>query len=418
MILASGTTYMVDLGASNTSDKIGVTATTFTGTTPTNGMANVGGRLALAYTPALRANDLFTILTAQGGVTGAFQTPDRALCDPDAKVIYSANAVQLLIQAGLYSNVVAPGSEIQVAYAKLLDSNRGGSGGFSALYGPLDLQNAATIQSTLTGLAPTTETTIGSIATASIDTTSSFFRDRLSQLDPSELGGTLAHYGQPTQVAALNLNGMGGVSAMGFGGASVLNDSAQPLVETGKLPETMAAFVAGGNIDGDAAAMRGSPAAGRDSTTAGMSRRGIESQVGDDAALGFALSYSRVDGDGAFGGQTARSTSYQGTLYGKLKTAHGITLDTQVSAGLLDATPSVWWASSAPPYTLTSSSQALVFNTETGLGKDFDLGSLRITPRAAFRTTHIGFHLAPETGGPMALTYNRVSFDSAEGAAG
>ncbi|RYE76104.1 MAG: trypsin-like serine protease, partial [Oxalobacteraceae bacterium] len=75
VILASGGTYMVDLSGTGASDLIRVQATTFTGTTPTNGVANIGGRLTIGFTDALRAGQTYTILTAEGGLTGTFQTP-------------------------------------------------------------------------------------------------------------------------------------------------------------------------------------------------------------------------------------------------------------------------------------------------------------------------------------------------------
>lgn len=430
VILSSGTTYMVDIAGAGSSDKIAVAATTFSGSqvttgqkvaealVPTNGIANIGGRVQVNFTNAVRANDLYTILTAEGGVTGTFLTPAAISAILTPKFIYSANAVQMQIQAGLYTSVVDRNSSVQGVYATLLDQNRGGPSGASGLYATLDLQSVATIRAALDALAPTTETIGDSTATATVETTTGFFTDRLSEMNPSNLGGTFARYGAPTQVAALNLNGMGGISGMGFGGASVMNDSSEPMMQASSLPETMAAFVAGGYIDGDSSAMRGSPVTGRDNYNGWYVAGGIETQVDDSAAIGFALTYSRVDGTGAMVGQTARSTTYLGTLYGKYVASGGLAVDTQFSAGLLDNYTKRSVSFLGTPYTLTSDDHALVINSEVGIGKDFDLTNVKVTPRVAFRGTHVELTPTAETGGPMALQYNRVSLDSAQGRAG
>ncbi len=409
LILASGTTYLADLGNSGASDKIAVTAA---------GQANLGGRVLFNWNSNLRAGNTFTILTAAGGITpgSTFQSPAPITAILAPKFIYTTNAVQVQIVASNYSAIIDPNSTVQLQYAILLDRNRSLASKYDALYGPLDLQNAATIRATLEALAPTTETTLDSIATASVDSTAGFFRDRLAGMHPDNMGGTFARYGQPTQVAALNFNGMGGISAMGYDGRGVVrSDSSQPMVQAGKLPDDMAAFVAGGYINGDSAAMNHSLASmGRDTFNGWYVSGGLETQVDEDGALGFALSYTRVDGTGALAGQSARTTAYQGTLYGKLE-SKGVTLDAQVSAGVLDGTTRRSISFVGTPYTLSSSDHALIVNTEVGLAKDFDLGMVALTPRAAFRGTHIGLTPTAETGGPMALQYDRLALDSAQG---
>ena len=104
LILASASTLLVDVGPSATSDMLAVVKTT-----TTDGIANVGGRVGFAPVAGhtIRAGDLYTIVTAQGGVTGAFSAPAALSAILTPQFVYSAAAVQARIVAGRYADVVA-----------------------------------------------------------------------------------------------------------------------------------------------------------------------------------------------------------------------------------------------------------------------------------------------------------------------
>jgi hypothetical protein len=144
----------------------------------------------------------------------------------------------------------------------LLDGDRLGSyNALAGLYGPLDLQNAATIRSTLESWAPRTETLKTALGTAATDNMARFYRDRLEALGNNDLGGTVAIIGQPLSVMA-NLNNVGPMGSYepGVAGAAQVNN-----VSTGKVPEDVSVFFAGGYLNGNSAPMATAiPAGGRD----------------------------------------------------------------------------------------------------------------------------------------------------------
>lgn len=413
IVLASASTYMVDFGAGATSDRIAVVANG-AGT----GKANVGGRLVVNIPLAtVRGNTAYTLLSAEGGVTGKFIDPNlpafSLLLTP--KLVYTANAVQLLVQAGNYTNVIDTTNPIQYSYALLLDRNRPNAANYDALYGPLDLQDKATIRSTLSALAPTTETLGQSLGIAGVDNWSGMIRTRIDGMQIGDTGGTLARYGAPTQVAANGINAMnmGGMSAMGFG-ADVRSDAQQPMVQEGVLPDSVNGFLAGGYLTGDSTAMTG--ILNRDDYSGWYAAGGLETSS-DNATVGFALSYTRLDGTGALAGQSAHANLFQGTLYGKMNLG-GATLDAMATAGLLDLHTRRDINFVGTPYTLRGDSGNLVAVTEVGLSKDFDIGSIRVTPRAAGRASHIDFSREAETGGPMALMIDRGAVNSVQARGG
>ncbi len=173
LVMASGSTFAVDLGPSATSDRLAVVAN---GTS--TGLATVGGRVVFSAAGGniIRNNDLYTILTAAGGVTGTFSTTAlSAILTP--QFVYTANSVQTRIVAGSYFPLAL--TPVQRSYAALLDRNRGGTN-VGPLYDFLDLQNAGTIQATLESWAPRTETLKAAIGTTAMDNMSRFFRSRLA----------------------------------------------------------------------------------------------------------------------------------------------------------------------------------------------------------------------------------------------
>jgi uncharacterized protein with beta-barrel porin domain len=404
LMMASGTTYLVDL-ANGTSDLIAVKRVGGTA-----GVADLGGQIALNFTTALRANQTYTILTAEGGFTAnRFAAPSAISAILTPTLSYTANSVLLTVTAGSYTNVVPASNTIAYTFARLLDQNRSRASSFDSLYGPLDLQNAATIISTLSAQAPAVEATVQTVGIAAVDSNSTFIRNRLHSLDPSNLGGTVASYGRPVQVAALGFSPAGG--------ASIASDMAAPtMVQEGALPETMSAFVSGGYLNGDGRSM--TTIGGRDNYDGWYVGGGIEAQVGDNGLIGFAFSYTDLDGTASFAGQTVRSQAYQGTLYAKQVMSGGLTIEGQLTGGMLDTRSRRAVAFLGTPYTLRADDQALIVSGEATIGKDFGGDAFEITPKLGIRNTHIGFGSAVESGGPTALNLTRQEFNSVQGRAG
>lgn len=407
LVMASGSTFAVDLGPSNTSDRLAVVANGMS-----TGAANVGGRVVFSAASGhtIRNNDLYTILTATGGVTGTFTTNAlSAILTP--QFVYSANTVQARIVAGSYFPLGL--TPVQRSFAALLDRNRGGTN-VGPLYDFLDLQNAGTIQATLESWAPRTETLKAAIGTTAMDNMSRFFRSRLAGMDIANgFGGQVATLGNPLQTVSRMSSSQlqPGAPVMSYG-----QDSAET---SAALPETVSVFFAGGYLDGNSASMATAiPFGGDDNYDGYYAAAGIESELGDNAGIGFGLSYTDIDGTTSGVAQNASGKLYQGTLYGKLQSDGGLVLDAQVSAAMFSARTDRTAALGATTYRLQSKDDILALSAEVGLGKTFEAGSLDIGPRVAMRASRLEFTPTIETGGPNALQFDRGRYDSLQGLAG
>lgn len=407
LVMASGSTFAVDIGAPGTSDLLAIVANgTSTGT------ANVGGRVIFSPVSGsnVRANGLYTILTASGGVTGTF-LPSTLSAILTAQFIYNANSVQARIITGNYFPLAT--TPVQRGFASLLDQNRGGTS-LAPLYDYLDFQNLATIQATLESWAPRAETLKTAIGTTAIDNMNRFFRGRLASMDIANgFGGSVATLGNPLQTVSRMSAGQlqSGQPVMGYG-----QDAEE---DSGALPDTVSVFFAGGYLDGQSNSMATAvPFGGDDNYDGYYVAAGVESELGDNAGLGFALSYSDIHGTTGGAPQGATGELYQGTLYGKLQSDSGLTLDTQVSAAMFRAKTERTAVLGPTTYTLTSKDDVLALSGEVGLSKLFDMGSLQIGPRIAGRASQIGFTPTVERGGPPALAFDRGRYDSLQGLAG
>ncbi|MFN3434268.1 MAG: autotransporter domain-containing protein [Sphingomonas sp.] len=410
VILASGSTLLVDVGPNGTSDSLAVVKTT-----TTDGIASIGGRVGFAPVSGymIRYNDVYTIVTAQGGISGTFQTaaPLSAILTP--QFVYSANAVQARIVAGTYASVVA-NTPIQTAFAGLLDRNRASNyNALSGLYGVLDLQNAATIQSTLEGLAPRTTPLKYGMGTVATENMSRFYRQHLAGLDASQpLSGTLTMTGQPLQFASLMASDLPTAQA-------TASDTTSTTVREGVVPENVNVFIAGGYIDGDSRSLADArPFGGRDNFDGFYVVSGIEAKVSDTGVLGFGFGYTKLDGTTGGVAQTARGELFQGTLFAKAQSSTGTVLDAQVSGGVFQATTRRTVAIATATSTLRSRDNALAVSGEVGLAQMFDVGGFQIGPRIAGRVNHIGFTPTVERGGDGALRFDKYDLDSVQGRAG
>lgn len=255
----------------------------------------------------------------------------------------------------------------------------------------------------------TTETTLRGLGTAMVDTQSGLFRDRLQTLDISSAGGTLARIGQPMRVASTSVASGNLLAPNVIGGGNE-----QTAVQEGALPDNMSGFIAGGYVKGDSAAMPASIATARDKFDGWYIAGGIETLLSDKVALGFAVSYSKMDSDGAAAAHSAKANLTQGTLYGKYESESGFTLDAQISAGLLDSQTKRTVAFVGNNYTLRADDNALALTGEVGAGYKINLGGISLKLRAAWRSTYVGFSRTAETGGPVALALDREPVESSQ----
>jgi len=276
----------------------------------------------------VRAGNVYTILTAQGGVTGTFNGTAAISAILTPTFVYNANSVDVRIQAGLYANVVSANSAVQRSYATMLDSSRASAGPtLASLYATLDLQNQATIQGFLESIAPRFESLRTAIGVAETENMSRFYRQRIEEITPGEATGQLAMMGQPLQFAQ--------ASATYGAAAAVESDATANMVQTAAvpLPENMSGYITAGYIDGDSRPMPAAASAGRDQFNGWFFAVGLEREIGDHASGGFSIAYTDLNGQTGGAPQQVGGKLIQGTLYGALRTRTGLRLDGQLSAG-------------------------------------------------------------------------------------
>ncbi len=412
LVLASGSQYFVNVGGNGNSDRIAVVATTFNAANqPTNGSANLGGRVSFSPTAGniIRFGDVYTILTAQGGITGRFATPTAISAILTPELTYSNTTVQARINAGLFANVIDGNSPIQSSFARLLDQNRSQYSQFSDLFGELDLQNQATIRSQLEGFAPHAQNAGAMQSIVATDTTSRFIRNRMLGSGQHNAGGTIAMYGKPVELASLATSNLA---------SDVQSDVGTGMsVQQGVLPDSVAVYLAGGYIDGKGVGLPTATPTGRGDFDGYFIAAGVEAFPDDVSTLGFAMTYSDLDGNTALPTQSASSQLVQGTLYGTRNLGR-LTLDAMVSAGVFEVDTNRQVAVGAASFDLNATDRAFAFQSEAGVGFDAGVGGFSLTPRASARFSRIEFTDTVERGGGPALQYDLGTFDSFQGRAG
>ncbi|WP_230770001.1 S8 family serine peptidase [Sphingomonas sp. Leaf4] len=395
----SGSQLLIDIGASGTSDRL------------VAGTASLGGTLTLRPLDRLpRFGDAYTVLSANGGVTGTFAaaTSFSAILFPELR--YSATQVAATVAARPYASVVAA-TPVQTSYARLLDNNRAAYASLRGTYDLLDLQDVATIRASLEGLAPRAETARRAIGTVSLDNMARFYRERTAAMQPGNFaGGSVAMIGKPLEFAATAVVAPG--QAMSVGDTPITN------VRENVLPDTVSAYLAGGYLKGSGASMPGTFGSDtRDPFDGFYIAGGVEAAVTDTAMLGFGLSYSDIDGERRFG-QVANGELILGTLYGKIGTVTGPALDAQFGAGVFQSQTRRAGTLVGTAVDLRGRDNALALSSEVGASYSLGSEALRIGPRVAIRASRIDFTPIAERGTGPALLIAEDRFTSVQGRAG
>lgn len=410
LVLASGSTLFVDVGASGSSDAVAVT-----------GQASVGGAVAVNNIAGFQTAtpSTYRILTADGGVTQQFSSASNLSPILLSRLSYSANAVDLTIRAQSYRNVIDGNNAVQVGFAGLMDRNRGNAG-LGGLFSFLDFSDTATIQATFDSWAPTTETTVQSMARGFLSNISDFYQNRTSLADRSSNGGTVAVIGRPVQLASASLGGFG-VSAS----PAVLSDAAvnaaDSEVSSGGVNEDMAVYLAGGFVNGDGGSMPlrnpGAGADGDDEFDGFFIAGGLEYYLDESSFIGISAYYSDVDADAVLG-NSAQATTIMGSIYGRSKTFADLVLDARLSVGTYNAETLRNVALGPQAFSLTTDDDSLVYAGEVGLSKELDLMGAIIAPGIRGRAAKVNFSNVSEVGGGPALTIVRPDYASVQGLAG
>jgi hypothetical protein len=401
LIMSSGSTFVVDL-ANTLSDRIDVVANG-----SSTGSANVGGRVLFGRIPgtAVRFGDVFTILTAEGGVTGTFNSGSLSII-LRPEFIYNPNSVQVRVTAVPFASVINSGSRVQSSYAALLDRNRG-NGALNSIYDILDFApDAATIQSTFEALAPRTETLRTAVAIAAVDNNSRLIRERVQGLQPGDLGGRMAYYGKRVETAALNLAGMDTA-----GMATMSDVSVQPQMAETRLPENMAAFLAAGYLDGRSQPMPTAvPFGGNDQFDGFYVAGGLERELNEGGAVAWPCPTPTLRGIRRPAAKAPMGQLFQLSGYAKQNLGRLI-LDGQLSLACWKparAGRATCRARTSPWSPIPARSWR---RSKPGVGTMFG-EAIRFGPRGALRASYIDFGSFTERGGPTALSIDRDAIQS------
>ncbi|AOL94197.1 autotransporter domain-containing protein [Porphyrobacter sp. LM 6] len=398
LVMSSGSTFLVDIGANGVSDRLAV-----------NGLANIGGVVSIGSAITQQVNgqgQRYTILTASDGVSGTFTT--RALSSILSQTfVYEPNAVLMEITAASYNTVIDANDPAQAAYAQLWDQNRP-NGALASLYG-LDFADATTIRSTFRSLAPVNEQAVRSLAGQSINLLQNFNDARLRESDRNKAGGTIAVKGAPLGALEASLSPMRqplGDTMMAFQSSG---DDA--VVTQANLPEDMAIFLSGGFVTGDIGSL---PGFATQSDMSGLLiAGGIEVYPGERTMVGVSGFFSGLDADTPLG-QRVDSDTYAASLYLRHAFEGGPVIDGQISMGSMGFDTSRQVEFLGATQTLESASDDRIVSGALGLSYDLESGIGTISPGIEVRYAKVDLTTARETGGTLALAAARESFTSSQ----
>jgi hypothetical protein len=406
LVMSSGSTFLVDLGPNGVSDQLAV-----------SGLANVGGVVAIGTGVFSQTNGMgqqYTILTADGGVSGAF-TAQNLSALLRQEFIYQSNAVLMEINAASYTTVIDTANPVQDAYAQLFDQNRGNTA-LAGLYA-LDFASVDTIRSTFNGLAPVNEQAVRSLAAQSVNMLQNFNAARLREADKSRAGGKIAVTGRPLELAQLSL--APAIQPMGGAVMGMQQDSETEMREA-NLPENVAIFAAGGLIFGNADSL---PGYTQGSTVSGQLitnstefdgfylSGGVEFYPGENTMLGVSGYYSSLDADTPLN-QRVESDTYAASLYMRHAFPGGPVIDGQFSMGTMGFETRRQVQFLGTPQTLESSSDDLLVSGALGLSYDLESSLGIFSPGIEARIASVNLSTVRETGGTLALTAERERFES------
>ena len=398
LVMSSGTTFLADFTGAGASDRIAVT-----------GAANIGGVVGLGagLTQQVNGNGVrYTILTADGGVTGTFRAATISAI-LSQRFTYQQNAVLMEIAAASYRTVVDTSDPVQAAYADLFDQNRANAA-LAGLYG-LDFASPDTIRSTFTGLAPVNEQAVRSIAGQTVNLLQNFNDGRLREADRSKAGGKIAVTGSPLNVAQAGLSPFG--QPLGMDAMALQSGAEETEMRDANLPEDVALFIAGGFVRGDVDSL---PGFTRQTEISGLFLSGgLEFYPGENTMLGLAGYFNHLEAEAPLG-QEVDSNTYAVSLYMRHKFTDGPVIDGQFAMGSvgMDTTRTVQFLGNSQ--TLTSSSDDLLVSGALGLSYDLETGIGTISPGIEGRYASVDLSTVRENGGLAALSIDRETFKSTQ----
>ncbi|WP_296717806.1 autotransporter domain-containing protein [Erythrobacter sp.] len=396
LVMASGSSFLVDIASSGASDSLAVT-----------GLANVGGRVLLGGGLLSQVNGQsrqYTILTADGGVSGSFD-PVTISAILSQSFTYQETAVLMAIEAASYRTVIDQNDPVQSAYAQLFDQNRPNAA-VAGLYA-LDFAETDTIRATFRNLAPVNEQAVRSMAGQTINLLQNVNDARMREADRSKAGGKIAVTGSPLDVVQAGLSPFG----QPVGAGAMALQSGETELRDANLPESMSIFLAGGLVTGEVDSLPGFRA---DTDVSGLYvSGGVEFYPGANTMLGLAGYFNSLEADAPLG-QQVDSETYAASLYMRHKFTDGPVVDGQLAMGSMGFDTRRRVDVLGTPQDLTSSSDDLLVSGAAGLSYDLDTGIGTVSPGIEARYASVDLGLVREDGGIAALAVEREKFTSTQ----
>lgn len=408
LILTSGSRLFVDISGA-TSDRMIVRANTATGAT---GGASVGGLLNLNFLTTPIYGQTYTVLSAEGGVSGRFTAANDLPGVLYPTISYTASAVNVQIAAESFSRFVDASSPIQVAVGNLLDGARGQAyAALSGIYGVVDVQEGAALGASLESLAPYSAWSAGNLGVIQTETFQSVLSSRISapRSGPDAPRG-LALIGGGVQVAALD--------AAPFAASAVAASSAARDAWVGDWKPGMAGFLAAGASRGEAAQLRGRiVGGGKDDIDSWYVAGGLERTV-DRVTLGGAVGYAQGKADYGGGLSEAKTKQLQLSAYGSVQLGGIGFAGAHVGWSTLDFDTERKVALGGGTLRSEADFDGDVMFAGAEVGLRGSAGGLKITPSVGFNAYRLSIDDYAETGSIAAMSVLARDIQSMQGFVG
>lgn len=402
LVLASGTTVLADITGTGAADRITV-----------NGSANLGGRVAIGglERQVNGQGRVFTILSATGGITGAF-TPTAI--SPILSQVFAVqnNALTMEVRAASYRTVINAADPQQLAYAQLFDQNRPNAA-LSSLYG-LDFASVGAIRDTFSALAPVSEAAVPAVVGQMVNNLQGFYDARLREASRDRSGGRIAVIGAPAHTALAALNPQGQPLGDGLLGLEAQGGASE--ATAGTIREDVGIYVAAGRITGDVAAL---PGFERETEVEGFYLAGgIEVYPGENSLVGVSGWFSAMDAATPLT-QRLESDVFAATVYARHELPTGPVLDAQLSIGSLGVGTrrEVLFLGQAQ-FLTSSTSDHLLVSGALGVSYDLETRFGTFSPGIEGRYASVDLGPVAEQGGTLALAFQRTRFESTQARAG
>lgn len=363
-LLAAENVLQIDVARSG-ADRLAVIADPEAAQPSTGGLI-LGGLLVLNPLAAdrPRAGDRFTIVSAEGGFLNDFDGVADLPGVLRGELVYGANAIDVLIEAGLYADIADMSDASQAPYARLLDAARGPADGpLAGLYDGLDFLEGEELSAGLRSLAP-----LG-LQNAEV----------LGRLQTESVARAVADR------APLGVKNAGAFIAYGQGRGDGLSQAfnAKTQIESEWL-------VGGG-----------------------------EARLGS-ATVGGALAYARGDLDLPTPQAEGESKLWQAIAFGRLEgAARPWTLEASVGLGRQDLEFRRAFTAGGLAYAAAGDTEADLYTATIAGTWDLPLDSgLKLVPQASLRAARFEVDGFTETGGPAALRVDGFEADSVQGRIG